>query len=373
MFRSRDKVLALDLGSSSLKAVEVEATPEGPVIKRLASVDLPAPADGDREGRPDHKAKLIMALGDLIRGMGIQPKKVRKLVTSLPGSQVSIKQIRCPPLPDGEIRSALVFEARKHLPVEGEVLMDFQILARRPEDLDILLVVTTKQAVVQHLALLEACGLKGGLIEAPSLALWNAWLGRAGAQGADTRPESKHVADPVGFLSIGAATSNLSFFQEGGLFLTREIPIAGDRFTADEREKSGSDFPQAEKAKVARGLFGATAAQGGKSGGLSLELETDGQGQNPSLQNLAREVQRSIRFYLKESGKAGVASLILSGGSAAGAGLEEWLTRELGIPVRSFDPLEGMANKAEALPANPRQFAQAVGMALRGADEFFPR
>lgn len=384
MFRTKEKVLALDLGTSCLKAVELEAaggaSEEGAAaIRSVASLELPAPPDGDREGRPDHRARLISALGDLLRGMGIQPKKVRRLVTSLPGSQVSIKQIRCPALPDAEIRSALVFEARKHLPVEGEVLMDFQILARRPEDLDILLVVTTKQAVVQHLALLEAVGLKGGVIEAPPLALWNAWLGGPGAPGAG-KGNGKVTGEgdePMGFLNIGAASTTLSFWQPGGLFLSREIPIAGDRFTADGRERSGKDFPEAEREKVARGLFGAGAGNGEgaaqAAGGLSLELEGENQGQHPSLQSLAREIQRSVRFYLKESGRPRVAGLVLAGGSACGAGLDEWLARELGLPVRYFDPLAGLEDRSEGLPANRRQFAQAMGMALRGAHEFFPR
>src|SRR4051812_3876132 len=122
MFKGRESVLAVDLGSSSLKAVELEADKGQVRVRRAASVDLPVPPDGDRENRPDRKTRLISSLNDLLRDMGVKPSKARGLVSSLPAGQVSIKQIRCPTLPEGEIRSALVFEARKHLPVEGEVL-----------------------------------------------------------------------------------------------------------------------------------------------------------------------------------------------------------------------------------------------------------
>jgi type IV pilus assembly protein PilM len=362
MFRGRESVLAVDLGSASLKAVELEAEGGKAVLRRAAAVDLPVPPDGDRENRPDRKARLIAALGDLMREMGVKPSRSRRLVSSLPGQLVSIKQIRCPVLPEGEIRSALVFEARKHLPVEGEVLMDYQVLARRPEELEVLLVATAKQAVIGHVAALEACGLKGGIIEAPSLALWNAYL----------ELEKPADEEALGLLHIGAATASLSFFRAGGLFFTREIPIAGDRFTEDARERFGGDFAAAEKAKVARGLFGMAEEGGGKAKGLSLELEEEARGGNPSLQDLVRELQRSIRFYLKESGRTRIGGLALAGGSAAGPGLEEHLMKEMGMPVKRFDPLSRLGNAARGQVGNAMQFAQAVGMGLRGMHEFFP-
>jgi type IV pilus assembly protein PilM len=363
MFSGRESVLAVDLGSASLKAVEIEVEGGKPVLRRAAAADLPVPPDGDRENRPDRRARLIAALGDLMREMGVKPSKARRLVSSLPAAQVSIKQIRCPALPEGEIRSALVFEARKHLPVEGEVLMDYQVLARRPEELEVLLVATAKQAVVGHVAALEACGLKGGIIEAPSLALWNAYL----------ELEKPAGEEALALLHIGAATASLSFFRTGGLFFTREIPIAGDRFTEDSRERFGGDFAAAERAKVARGLFGmAEDAGAGKAKGISLELEEETRGGNPSLQDLVRELVRSIRFYLKESGRPRIAGLALAGGSAAGPGLEEYLAREIGVAVKRFDPLSKLENAAGAQVANTMQFAQAVGMGLRGMHEFFP-
>lgn len=368
MFRGRDSVLALDLGTASLKAVELEAVGGKAVLRRAASVDLPVPPDGDRENRPDRRARLMSALSELLRDMGVKPGKARRLVSSLPGAQVSLKQIRCPALPDGEIRSALVFEARKHLPVEGEVLMDYQVLARRPEELEVLLVATAKQAVVNHLAMLEACGLKGGVVEAPALALWNGFLGLEQASGEGAAP-----GEPTGLLHIGAATASLSFFRAGGLFFTREIPIAGDRFTGDARDRFGGDFAAAEQAKVAHGLFGAGEGGGGpSSGGSGLELEEETRGGNPSLADLVREVQRSIRFYLKESGQPRLAGMALSGGSAASPGLDEHLTRELGLPVRRFDPLSRLEGAAGVRVENRLQFAPAAGMALRGMHEFFP-
>ncbi|HKP96840.1 MAG TPA: pilus assembly protein PilM, partial [Fibrobacteria bacterium] len=99
---------------------------------------------------------------------------------------------------------------------------------------------------------------------------------------------------------------------------------------------------------------------------------------HPSLQSLAREIQRSIRFYLKESGQPRLASLALAGGGAADPGLRDYLQRELGVPLEAFDPAVGRGTDAadrRAGPADPKAdpgFAQAIGMAIRGVYEFFP-
>ena len=375
MFKGPESVLALDLGSSGIKAVEMAVERGKPVVKQALARDLPLPADGERgEGRPESLPRLITCLGDALAEMGIKPAKVKRLVTCLPAHQVSIKQIRSLALPEAEMRSALVFEARKHLPVEGDVLMDYQVLAKRGEELDVLLVVTTKQAVVGHLSVLEACGLKGGIIEAGSLALWNAYLPGQGAGGAPSfagaAPGASAAAEgngnatlPMGMVHVGAVSTGLSFFHGQGLFLTRDIPIAGDKFTDDLRQSLGLDFAAAEKAKSGGAMFRSEQAGKGASAAV-LELEGEGGRGHPSLQSLAREIQRSIRFYLKESGQPRLGSLVLAGGAAADPGLRDYLQRELGLPIETFAPEAGHG-------AGPR-FAQAIGMALRGLHEFFP-
>ena len=48
------------------------------------------------------------------------------------------------------------------MPVDGEVLMDYQILRHGDNELDILLCVTAKEAVEDHLDLLSRCAIKTG-------------------------------------------------------------------------------------------------------------------------------------------------------------------------------------------------------------------
>jgi type IV pilus assembly protein PilM len=371
MFERKDSLLALDIGSAGVKGVEIALDRGRPILRKAAVRELPYTGEGERGGlRPEAFPRLMAAVSDLLAELGVKPGKVRRLVTCLPGPQVSIKQIKCLALPEAEMRSALVFEARKHLPVEGDVLMDYQLLSRRGEEQDVLLVVTTKQAVNAHLSLLEACGLKGGVLEAPSLALWNAFLRQHPTYAGSAPAAGQAVPLPMGCIDIGATSTGLSFFHQPGLYLTRDIAIAGDRFTEDMRQNLGSDFPAAEKAKTAGGLFKDAPSKG--SATMTLELEGEGGKGQPSLQTLVREIQRSVRYYLKEAGQAKLEGLVLVGGSAADAGLREHLQKELGLSVKPLDPVEGWEG-AEMIPASGRpRFAQAIGMALRGAHEFFP-
>jgi type IV pilus assembly protein PilM len=366
MFKGNDNVLAIDIGSAVIKVVELEIVRGRVQVRHASSIDLPAPSDGDRgEGRPEMLPRVVTALADLLAGLGIKPNKSKRLVTSLPATKVSIKQIKSLSLPESEMRSALVFEARKHMPVEGDILMDFQVLGQRGEECDVLMAVTTKQAVQSHHSTLEACGFthaRNGLIEAPALALWNAFL--------SSRPDGLGK-QPQAVLSLGAVSTHLSFFYESGLFLHRDIPIAGDKFTEDIRQLQGLDFMAAEKAK-AEGCMFRSETKSASTATMTLELENEGGQGYPSLQSLVRELQRSIRFYLKESGQSRLASMALAGGGAADIGLRDHLSRELGLTVETFDPFRGLEMAAGVKVKSPGIYAQATGMALRGLHEFFP-
>jgi type IV pilus assembly protein PilM len=366
MFKGQDSILALDFGTAVIKLLELSVERGKIRVRHADSAEIPNPIDGDRgESRSESLPRIVTAIADLFASCGIKPGKIKRMVTSLPGSQVSIKQIKSLALPEEEMRSALVFEARKHMPVEGDILMDYQVLGQHADGNDVLLAVTTKQAVINHHSMLEACGLshsRHGLLEAPTLALWNVFL----AARQNELPKLPHA-----ILNLGAQSTHLSFYYENGLFLSRDIPIAGDKFTEDIRQSQGGDFAAAEKAKREGYMFQG-ASHSNANAGTILELENEGSQGYPSLQSLVRELQRSIRFYLKESGQTRLETMTLVGGGAADKGLKDHLTRELALRIEVLNPFDGLDLGAGRKIRTPECFAQVMGMGLRGLHEFFP-
>src|SRR5204862_3313557 len=75
----------------------------------------------------------------------------------------------------------------------------------------------------------------------------------------------------------------------------------------------------------------------------------------PVARDLLLEVQRSIDFYLSQGSDRTVSKIFLCGGSANLKGLDEFLSRELNIPVEIFNPLGLLSNAPMDLSEEEKQ------------------
>ncbi len=360
MVTKRESVLALDFGSSGIKALQL-ASDRGRIrIDAFSSAPLQA-ADDQRENGSEREYAASAALRGLLQHMNVDPKKIRHVASSLPAGQIGVKQIRTVKLSEEELRSSLIFEARKHMPVKGEVLLDFQIVSEDSEEVDVLLAVTTREAVETHNRILESAGLKAGVIDAPTLALANAVLlaGGAGAQS-------------FAVIKIGASITHVCLCTPQRHFFSRDIAIAGRQFTEEIMRRHQCDTAVAEQYKRENGAIngGSSGAPVQQHGGLGLALAS--QDENKTLESLSRELQRSIRFFLKESGLRQIDATFVTGGGASDASLREQLARELRTELIEMNPftLAGVDHKFDSAFQN--EFAQAFGLGLRRMYELFP-
>lgn len=372
LFDRRHEILSLDLGHARVKAMRVEAEGPGKLrVVALGSEAVPPPPDGDRDRQQGLRERMHAALENLLRRLAIHPKRERRVLSCLPASQVAIKRVSCLPLPEEELRAALAFEARKHLPVEGEALMDFQILGKVGDQLDVLLVTTTREAVRQHLDLLEGLGFrnepKSLILEAPQLAALN--VCRRASQSAAENGGGEMFA----CLSLGATASQIALYRSGGALLCRDIAVGGDRMSEEKRQSLGLTFDEAEARKCAEGLLPESMApESGNSPASGLMLEAERDALPASVATLVREIGRTLRFVQKEDSAYRPQHLHLLGAPAADATLRAALQRELALDVVAINPLAGFAGLAKT-PDHPLAFGLTAGMAWRGAHEFFPR
>lgn len=357
----RKNVVAVDIGESSVKVVELAVSADRPAVLKAGLEEMAPVNDAERENPEARDQRYAGALTRLLKRLAINPQKIPSCVSALPGNKVSIKQIKSMPLSADELTSSLFFEARKHVPVEGEVLMDYQIVQETPAELDLLLCVTAKESVKSHLALLSRCGIRGPVIDAPALAVANSWL---------LHPESDLTPDTVLFLHLGASLTHLSIYRKKGLFFVREIPVAGSHFTREIAEKFNVGLSEAEMLKRQKGALHRPDGVSGAGEEKSTLGFADSDGvRQVQIENLVREIHRSVRFYAKETGHSQIDLCILSGGGACDAALKSHLETTLRLPCRTFDPFRGLPLKTDLAPQGRESYTQAMGMALRGVHE----
>ena len=346
--------LGLDIGRQYVKMVTAEKTKDGYRVLDAGSRLVP---DANSAFDPEKidRSHWVMAVRELFKQQSFNPKKAKSLITGIGGSSASIKQITTMEMPSEELESAMTFEARKHIPMDGtDAVIDYQILGSNKQEvdkIDVGLVACTKGTLTSHMDLLKECGLKAGIVDVNPIAISNAF------SFAKNMPEDGLVV----MLDIGAVSSGLVVYGINQQFFTRDLPIGSHHFVKEISEKKEIGYTQAQDS-----LF--------KEGILASKTQTDDVSQEGSVSlaertvydSLVEDMRRSLRFYAKQTGQSFFLKIFLSGGGASTPGLAEFVNQKLNIECAVFDPFENVEGKEKLSISNPSQFTTALGLGIRG-------
>jgi type IV pilus assembly protein PilM len=354
MFGLRSNLrIGLDLGSHSIKLVALEKVgPRYRLVKWHCGELYTGGERYDPEGPKKSVAvpQLMKAMNDI----GIAPKKVKRLASSIGGQQVAAKEISSVLQTEQEMASSLLLEARKHIPLDGsETVVDYQILGDDPKESDkvrVLLVATTRKLYEGHQDYLREIELKPGIIDVESLAVLNSYIIHS--------PMSEEGV--AIFLHIGAKKTTLLVYGPKDIFFTRDLPIAGWHFTSDLMRDYGLEYADAERVKKEQGMNPDLPRVKGE------DKEILGITERGSMEKLGDEINRSLRYYVKETGQSVFTHFVLTGGGAVLKGLDTYLSNKFNLPIELYNPFNQLDIRVPVDTDNPFQMAAAVGLAIRG-------
>jgi len=342
--------IGLDIGNHSIKMVHLKKLHQG---FKLLNYEVRSTIPEGHESSlsdlsPDRFAPI---LSGMLKSMKINPKKIKHLVSSVGGDDTSIKQIKTIFLPDDELESALFFEAKKHLPIGGaEMLLDFQVISveEKTNNMNVLLAATTKTMLKQHTRVLDNAGLEAGIVDMESLSVANSYFLNNALE------DGVYV-----LLNIGAYKTNMVICGPRVKFFARDISYGGFHITKDIAKKNKVSFEEAEKTKYEHGIKDVS-----KKAEASSLLTLDISDKTPAEQ-IAMEVKRSLRFYVKEAGTSDFRKIVLMGGAAKTKGLAEYINEQLNIPTEVFNPLQSIETTGTLSSLDDPQLAVALGLAMR--------
>jgi len=323
--------LGLDIGTRSIKFVQIQHKINKQNLISWGIIEIP-PTTKKKGGDPP-----VTILKNLLRG--VSNSRI-KLISSIGGPSVIVRHIKFPPLSDKEIEDSIKWESKTYIPFPlREVNIDYQILKRssKNKQVDVLLVAVTKKLLKEHLESLHYIQVNPHIVDINSLALVNSFT-----MNNDCKEERATV-----LLDIGASTSILNIYRKNNFFFTRDIPIAGDVFTSHIQKKDQLNYEEAENSK--------------RDKGFSLNTI------KPALDNLIKEIRRSLIYYDNQTARRGFGRVILSGGSSRLSGLAGYLSEELGLTVEIANPLQSIyvdpkKFQLEELKKKSPHIALAIGL-----------
>ncbi len=352
MFGRSNQRVGLDIGSHSIKIVVMEKSGGRFRITKAVKQEIyPDINQYDIDG--PKRSVAVPALSEAFKKLGIPPRKVKNLYSNIGGAQVSAKEISTVHLDDEEMASAMLLEARKHIPLDGsQTVIDYQILGDDPKSADkvrVLIAATTKKLFDAHTEILNDLELKVGVVDLDQLAGINSYIiGRE-------LPEEGVLV----FLNIGCRKTNLTVLGRKDMFFTRDINFAGHSFTEALAKKYNLSYAEAERIKIEQGMEPDLEVVKTVSDKPMLRMA-----QKSAMDKLADEINRSLRYYVKETGQSMFTKMILSGGTSSLKGLPEFLEDKFNTAVEVYDPL--IANDFSPNGDYGPQFAVACGLAMRG-------
>jgi len=343
--------VGLDIGSHSIKVAVLEKSGSSYRLVKHHIEPLYSSSDTfDPEG--PKKSVAVPRLADVFNHLGIAPRRIKSLASSIGGQAVAAKEIKTIQMTDEEMDSSLLLEARKHLPLDGsESIVDYQIIGDDPNEpgkVRVLLVAATRKYFQTHVEMLRDIELRPGIVDIDQLAAINSYVTQ------NDLPDDGVVVS----LHIGCKKTTLSCLGRRSFFFTRDIPIAGFAFTQELMVKYGLTYPQAEEVKMRDGM----------NPDLPLKIAEDAAGLKLAdkgiQEKLSDEINRSLRYYIKESGESYFNNFLVTGGSAALPGLIQHLEERFHLPVSHYNPVQAFDTGNQNIENGP-QLAVAVGLAMR--------
>lgn len=347
MFFSRSKsVVGLDIGSSSIKVVELESNGDSHRLKDYGAAELLPEAIVD--GEVMDRQLVVETIQNLFESKKI---RTRQVVSAVSGRAVIVKKILMDRLAEEDAREAIHWEAEQHVPYDiNDVSLDFQILEGdvNPKQMQVLLVAAKRDMLNAHADLIREAGLTPVVIDVDSFAVQNAVLANY-----DFAPE-----EVVALVNIGAEITNINIIQAGVPLFTQDLSLGGNSFVEAVMKKH--NVSQAEANAAIRG-------EEAPAFDLAAVIQ-------PVCEDLAMAIDRSI-VYLKTSGDTErITRILLSGGGVRIPGIVDFLSRRHQVPVEITDPLKRIGHDAALFAgADPRVVAPAltvgIGLALRKAED----
>lgn len=342
-------VIGLDIGSASVRLLELSRSGTGYRIERFAMEPVGQGVVVEKSVQ-DIEA-VSSAIRRAVRNSGAAAKSCAIAVS---GSMVYTKIISLPSnLADADIESQVQVEANQYVPYPlDEVSLDFEVLGpspRHPDMVDILLAASKSENVESRQDAIEAVGLKAVVVDVEAFAIANAYELMRERDGVSK-------SEAVGIFDIGFDLTMLLVVRNGRVIYTRDHPFGSQLLLEDTMRHY--QMSAEEAAMVLRG----------DEPPEDFEEEV----LEPFQLNIVHQISRALQFFASSNEYSPISTIYLSGGSASLQGIADLVQQELGLTTRVADPVTGIevgpAVSHAALQRQAPNLMVAMGLALRGFD-----
>ncbi len=345
----KKNLVGLDIGSSSIKAVELQKKGNSYQLVHLGFENLLA--DTVVDGQIMELNNVSNVITNIFNEHQI---RTTRIAAGVSGHSVIVKNIVLPQMSEDELRESFSWHAEEHIPFDiSDVNLDYQITSSTSEALNVLMAACKSDKIANVKQAIQLSGKNPVVIDVDTFALQNCY----------EMNYQPRVGEVVALLNIGASTMNINILNGTRSVFARDASVGGSQYTSLLQKELGLTFEQAEAVKR-----GYPLPDGIEPRPIQPIIET-------VSDILALEIRKTMDFYraTAEEGEEAIQKILIAGGSSKLPGLPDYLAKRFEIPVELFDPfrqiqVDGRKFDPDYMKEIVPDMAIAVGLALRGVD-----
>lgn len=343
-FKNKKEVVGIDIGSSSVKIIQLKDNKGFFQLINLGIYALPPEAIVDNT-LMDSTA-IATAIKNLVGSLGI---KIKDVACSISGNSVIIRKINLPAMPQEELEDQISWEAEQYIPFDiNDVNMDFQILSpdnNDPSKMNVLLVASKKDIINDYVSVFSEAGMQLSVVDVDSFAVQNAFEANY-----DSNSE-----DILALINIGASVMNINVIRDGVTLFTRDVQMGGNLYTEEIQKQLGLSSKEAEYEKL---LVNSNNNEALRNVVVRIN------------ETITQEIRRSLDFYNSTAADERISGVYISGGCSKIYNLIETISEKIGLPAVKLNPFVKLKyNEKDFDPEYLEEIAPfmvvPVGLAIR--------
>src|SRR5881227_3614776 len=269
--RGKTSMVGVDVGSSSVKAVELQGKRGDLQLLSLGFETLQS--DSVVDGQIMELNAVSNAIGTIFNEHKISATKVAAGVN---GHSVIVKNIVLPQMSDDELQESFAWHAEEHIPFDiSDVNLDYHVMERSDDAIHVLMAACKRDKIANLKQTIQLAGKQPVVIDVDAFALQNCYE-------LNYDPQPGQV---IALLNIGASTTNINILNGVRSVFTRDASFGGSQYTSLLQKELGLTFEHAEQIKR----------------GMPLPENLEHREIAPILETvsdiLALEVQKTMDFY----------------------------------------------------------------------------
>jgi len=339
--------LALDMGSDSVKIVQLEKDGQQQTIKNILY-----------ESRPDSSREITEneAIKRIVNKSGI---KTDHTITTLPSREINEKFFRLHSTARDKLENILKWEVKKHInyPIEEAVYDYNTVSVNGTDELSVHLAITRRDMIINKIRSLTEAGFSMSAIETESRAIRRIVTANYDTDGT-----------LAGVVNLGSSSSTFIIMESGELRFCRDMDVIGEDIDKAISKMLHVDREEAEIAKREIGLD-RMVMEGSESEPSSVRYNVYSAIES-QIDRLIAEINQSMHFYgIQSETDSSLDRLFVTGGNSLIPNLIPFMQGKLNTETVLFDPADFYAEPG-AEPGKVKeslaQFTVAIGLGLRG-------